>query len=665
MLLYVLTISISAFLLFVVQPVIAKAILPWFGGSASVWASCMLFFQFTLLAGYLYAHWSVRYLNARRQFLVHVALLAGSLLLIPFTPNSEWKPAGYEDPSRLILALLITSIGLPYFLLSATSPLLQAWYARTRQSAAPYRLFALSNFASMLALLSYPVLIEPFVSARLQARTWAAFYVFFAIVCAVVAYRARLIGLVPAVEPESDAAEPPRWYTWVLWLGLASCASALLLSVTNHLTQDVASVPFLWILPLALYLASFVLCFESEGWYNPAIFHGLAPLAVAGMCYVMYRQPAPEFEYLLPLMATGFLLLCMFCHGEIARTKPPPRYLTGFYLTIATGGAIGGLFVAVVAPRVFKGFFELPASLVFAAVLFLIVFRKRARLYYYTWVALGLLLVVFVIGESRAVAEGTKVFVRNFYGVLRVSDDGEGEFAVRKLLHGSINHGAQYLAEERRMRPITYYGPNSGAGVAIRNTRNSTQRVGVIGLGTGTLASYGRPGDYYRIYEINPLVIQVAKEEFTFLQDSKARIDLVLGDARLSLEREGSQQFDTLLVDAFSGDSIPVHLLTREAFEIYWRHLKPEGILAIHISNQYLDLQPVVYNLAAASGREALLVDTEDDQDHEIFGSTWVLVLSPQFDGGPEVRMASVPLTSGNNIRLWTDDYSNLFQIMK
>lgn len=215
------------------------------------------------------------------------------------------------------------------------------------------------------------------------------------------------------------------------------------------------------------------------------------------------------------------------------------------------------------------------------------------------------------------------------------------------------------------MRPTTYYGPNSGAGIAIRNTRNSTQRVGVIGLGTGTLASYGRPGDYYRIYEINPLVVQVAKEEFTFLRDSKAHVDLVLGDARLSLEREGSQQFDTLLVDAFSGDSIPVHLLTKEALEIYWRHLKPEGILAIHISNQYLDLQPVVYNLAAASGKEALLVDTEDDKDHEIFGSTWVLMLSPRFNGGPEVRMASVPLTAGNNIRLWTDDYSNLFQILK
>ena len=672
MLLYALTIFSSAFLLFQVQPIIARMILPWFGGSAAVWAACMLFFQVVLLLGYLYAHWSIRYLRPKQQAILHVVLLGLSILLLPVTPNPSWKPSGGEDPVLRIVGLLAIAVGLPYFLLSTTGPLVQAWYARAYRVAFPYRLFALSNFGSMLALLSYPVLVEPHVAARHQSQGWSAAFGFFAVLCAAAAlHSARKPEPAPAVwggEAGEAEAQAPAWSLQLLWMALAACASTLLLAVTNHVCQNVAAIPFLWILPLAIYLLSFILCFDSEIWYRRKLFAGLLAVALGGMCYALTEwQGSETVKIVIPLFSAGLFICCMFCHGELARLKPHSRYLTSFYLMVSLGGALGGLFVGWLAPHLFHGYFELPVGILACTLLAVVVFRDLSKWMSMAWAALAITVLVFLSLKERDTAAGARLLVRNFYGGLRVTDSGDlqkGD-ATRTLVHGTITHGLQMLSGELRRLPTTYYGKQSGVGLAIENCRHSGERVGVIGLGVGTLASYGRPGDYYRFYEINPLVIQVARREFSYLRDCPAQVEVVLGDARLSLEREPDQNFDVLAVDAFSSDSIPVHLLTREAFQLYFGHLKAEGVLAVHISNNHLDLAPVVQSLASALHKEALLFDTDDDEQ-EVYGATWVLLAGPgEVLRKPAFQQAGSPLEPRAGLRLWTDDYSNLFQILK
>jgi hypothetical protein len=648
-------------------------ILPWFGGSAAVWTTCLLFFQVALLLGYLYAHWSIRSLRPRQQAILHVALLGLSVLLLPVTPNPSWKPIGNEDPILRIVGLLGVAVGLPYFLLSTTSPLLQAWYARTFRVAFPYRFFALSNLSSMLALLSYPVLVEPHVATRNQSLGWSVAFGFFAVLCAAAAlHSAKKSGPGPVASageaPEAEA-QPPAWTLQLLWMALAACACTLLLAVTNQICQNVAAIPFLWILPLALYLLSFILCFDSEAWYRRKLFAKLLAVALGGMCYALTQWEGSEtVKIVIPLFSAGLFICCMFCHGELARLKPHARYLTSFYLMVSFGGALGGLFVGWLAPRLFHGYFELPVGIVACTLLALVVFRDLSKWMYLPWAALAVVLLVFLSLKERDTAAGARLMVRNFYGGLRVTDSGDlgkGD-AKRTLVHGTVTHGLQMLAPELRRRPTTYYGKQSGVGLAIENCRRSGERVGVIGLGVGTLASYGRPGDYYRFYEINPLVIQVARREFSYLNDCPAKLDVVLGDARLSLEREPRQNFDVLAVDAFSSDSIPVHLLTREAFSLYFGHLKREGVLAVHISNTHLDLAPVVQSLAAALHKEALLFDTEDDDAQETYGATWVLLAGqPEVLRNPAFQHTGSPLKPRPGLRLWTDDYSNLFQILR
>ena len=670
MLLYAYTIFTSAFLLFLVQPVIAKMILPWFGGSASVWTTCMLFFQGVLLLGYLYSHWAVRTLKPKTQLWVHVGLLALSLAALPIAPSTSWKPAGAEDPTFRIWGLLSVSVGLPYFLLSTTGPLIQAWYARTHHQAVPYRLFALSNLGSMLALLGYPVVIEPFVTSRNQALFWTGGYVLFTLLCAGAAWRASRADVQESAGSSRGDAGDGRapWTSVALWIALPACASLMLLAVTNYMCQDVASIPFLWVVPLALYLLSFILCFEREGWYRPRVYEWLLAVAIGGMCYLYYgRDSDIPLRWVIVAFSAGLFVCCMFCHGEVARRKPAVRHLTFFYLMISLGGAVGSMLVALVAPRVFRAYYELPVGLVLCAVLALIV-NRRDSVIYYSLISAALVMGFYMVKQSRQMYSNNILMVRNFYGALAVAEEGSpGEpEALRKLIHGTINHGQEFLDPERRRWPTTYYAPNSGVGVAIEHNRHSGQRVGVIGLGTGTLATYGRPGDYYRFYEINPLVIDIAHSYFFFLQDSQAKVDVALGDARLSLEREPPQNFDVLAVDAFSSDSIPVHLLTLEAFQIYFRHLRPDGVLAVHVSNRYLDLKPVVRNLADRLGRSCVLIDTEDGEGDGTFGSTWVLVTSNQrFLEDPDVKAESKEVPPRPDLPLWTDDYSNLFRILK
>lgn len=674
MLLYALTILVSAFLLFQVQPIIAKIILPWFGGSAAVWAVCLLFFQAVLLLGYLYAYLLFRYLKPKTQGLVHTALLAVSLAVLPIIPNAVWKPTGAIDPTFRILGLLAVTVGLPYFLLSTTGPLLQAWYARHYEGALPYRLYALSNAGSMFALLSYPVLFEPVFGTRRQAIGWSAGFAVFAVLCAITALSARRFSGKPA-HADPAAEEAPGLKLHLLWVLLPACASALLLAITNHLSQNVAPIPFLWVLPLSLYLLSFILCFEGHGWYRRYPFLQLLAVALGGMAYSLSEDfENAGLKLMIPLFAAGLFICCMVCHGELVRLKPHPRYLTSFYLMISLGGAIGGFFVALAAPHLFNGNYELPVSLIgCGALITFLLYGERSKLWknpaFLISAALTIAMAVYLGQQIRKSAKDVRIMSRNFYGELKVSDSGSPseEDATRRLIHGTINHGEQFLAPERRDQPTTYYGPNSGVGLAIRQAQQwGPERVGVIGLGTGTLAAYGRRGDYYRFYEINPLVIQLATTQFTFLKDCQAKVDLAVGDARLSLEREHQQDFDVLAVDAFSGDSIPVHLLTREAFQLYFRHLKRDGVLAVHVSNKYLDLEPVVDRIAASLDKQAGLVDTDDDDENDVFGSTWVLVTSrPGYFDESLIRGGASPLTPKKSLRIWTDDYSNLFQILK
>jgi len=688
---YATAIFLSAFLLFLVQPIIAKLILPWFGGSAAVWITCLLFFQVTLLVGYLYAHYLVRRLPSKLQSPVHLAMLGASLLTLPILPHESWKPSGPEHPAWHILLLLSASIGLPYLILSSTSPLLQAWYAESGggPGGQPYRLFALSNAGSMVALLGYPTLIEPFFLRRDQAIGWSMAYAGVCFLCALVALRRSRDVATPAPPGVVPA---PGWTVQLLWVALAACASALLLAITNHLTQNVAAIPFLWLLPLALYLLSFILCFEGRGWYRRGLFLRLLAVALGSMAYTL----APEFDntrlaVLIPLYAAGLFICCMFCHGELAGLKPHPARLTSFYLMISLGGATGGLFAALLGPHVFPGYFELPIALAACGVLALIILHRTPGTAFYKarwrpeWllvVALALALVASLAKTTWDRVDEAEVMVRNFYGCLRVIDyeisvanlvqagkeeDLGEDWECRKLMNGTIDHGLQLQAANRRRQPTGYYGSNSGIGRTLRALgEHGPLRVGIIGLGAGTIAALGRRGDRYTFYEINPLDIQLANTQFTFVRDSQAQVDIVAGDARLSLEREPSQQFDVLALDAFSSDAIPIHLLTREAMALYFRQLKPNGVLAANISNKYLNLQPVFSSAAEWLGKRAVVIDTKSEEQNAVYRAVWVLVSNREgFFSETEIRELAERPEKRPGLRPWTDDYSNLLSVLK
>ena len=677
MALYALTIFLSAFLLFQIQPVIAKMILPWFGGSSAVWSTCMFFFQAVLLGGYLYAHWLHGKLSPKRQAIVHTALLAASFLVLPVAADPSWKAAALENPSWQILGLLAATVGLPYFLLAATTPLVQSWYARTYAGAMPYRLFALSNFASMLALLSYPLLVEPRLTTRSQGRAWSLGYVAFVICCAIAAWRASSRRDFPAPATQEDA-PPPGWSLRALWLALAACASVLLLAVTTFLTRDVAAVPFLWIFPLAVYLLSFIVCFEAPRLYHRGVFFVLLVPALYSTATISGGGFETLAQMKLVLAASALFVFCMICHGELARLKPAPQHLTLFYLMLSAGGVAGGLFAGLIAPNLFNWDYEFPGGLLLCALLAAIILFREYRQFFHSGngrvaavviaaalCAYAAMLVTGVRGNIR----GYRVVTRNFYSQLRVEEfvDDDGLGARRILLHGVINHGGQFEAEPYRRQPTSYFCRESGIGRAMTSTEGRPRRIGILGLGCGNLVAYGRRGDVLRLYEINPQVLALAQSEFSFLRDTPAVVETVIGDGRLSLEREPDQQFDILVMDAFSGDSVPVHLITREAFQLYRRHLKPGGILAVNVSNRYLDLRPVMERAASELGWKALHFSFVPESEDTICNSvSWVLLfdpaawrkLPPEFEPGEIIEPHP-------EFRTWTDDFSNLLQILK
>ena len=747
-----LTILLSSFLLFLVQPIIAKQILPWFGGSAGVWTICLVFFQLVLLLGYTYAHWLTRRRADSRQFVLHILLLLVSCLTLPIIPAPFWKPGHDTEPALQILGLLAATVGLPYFLLASTAPLLQRWLSDATNSSIQvrsiYRLFALSNLGSLVGLLSYPFAIEPFATVHVQAWVWSCAYALF-VVC-LVSYVCRrwrrpdLFHLQTLSGAAPEAAPSPVLYAY--WIGCAALGSALLLSVTNQITQNVASIPFLWIVPLSIYLLSFVICFEGRsgrGWYQRRYWITPAMLATAAMAWALSANQANLSIYLaLPVYAVGLLLGCVMCHGELARSKPNPEYLTHFYLSLAAGGALGGLLVGLVAPQVFNSYWEMPLALVAVAGLGVYGCSEEMRLLPRTsWTAnciiaaLSTALILLLLGAlpsaldpyplewakivkgdarwgcaallvmsalllqkyrlSRAVAltallctltfdwgyyhslsTGTELVVRNFYGALRVEGSSAGAWHIRTLAHGVVVHGTQIMEPPLSEMPTTYYGESSGIGrtILIEHISVGSLRIGSIGLGAGTLAVYARPGDLFRVYELNPAVVDIAQNQFTYLKDSKARIELVLGDARLSLEREiaqgafnrPEQRFDILSVDAFSGDAIPVHLLTREAFASYARLITPDGVIAFHLSNRYLDLAPVVGQIARDAGFQAVLVADRPSAIGLLSPSDWALVTrSTTFLQQPEITAYSTPIVPRSGLPVWTDQFSNLFQILK
>ncbi|GAB4061771.1 spermidine synthase [Uliginosibacterium sediminicola] len=666
------TIFTSAFALFLVQPIIAKQILPWFGGSAAVWAICMVFFQIVLLAGYAYADALTQRLAPRWQVLLHGLLLAASLTFLPIIAAAHWKPGGDEDPTWLIIRLLLGTIGLPYFMLSTTGPLIQAWVSRSLIGSHVYRYFSLSNLASLIALICYPFLIERHSALLAQAWGWSLAYAAFAVLCAASAiyFLRNDHQLPPPAHQREHVAEgdwDPRLRDYLLWLAPAALGSWLLLAITNHITQNVAAIPFLWLLPLTLYLLSFVLCFESDRWYRRALFLPAAAILLALCAYGLQDgSVGRDIRVAIPLYAGGLFFFCMFLHGELARLRPGPRHLTRFYLMVSLGGALGGISVGLIAPRVLPAYYELGIGCVLCALLAVLVL-KDSLLPRIVAALLALCCAWFLYLQIDDDFTGSRRIARNFYGTLITLDAHRDNPLddVRQLYHGSIKHGEQFLAAARRREPTAYYGPSAGVGLAIANTDPQHKKVGVIGLGAGTLAVYGQPGDTYRMYELNPDVIALAQSEFSFMADSRAHIDTVLGDARLSLEREAPQNFDVLAVDAFSGDSIPVHLITTQAMDVYLRHMKPDGIIAFHVTNRFLRLAPVLANIAAAKGLGVALIHDENDNP-ALRNTDWVLVTRDPAVLQREVfSKASSPIQPITGLGVWSDDFNNLFQVLK
>jgi len=646
-----------------VQPIIAKQILPWFGGSAAVWTTCLVFFQSVLLAGYAYADWTTR-LGARRQAMLHVALLAVSLLSLPIFASSAWKPHGDEAPILRILLLLGATIGLPYFLLSTTTPLLQAWYWRRFRSVVPYRLFALSNLASLLALLGFPVLFEPAFDLRMLGWSWSFLFAGFAVLCGVVAFMSGN-GFTETVH--SEAKEGPKTSTQLLWLALSAMGSVMLLAVTNHITQNIASVPFLWVVPLALYLVTFILAFDHPRWYVRPVF--LAGLIVL-VPLMAWFAPSLNLRAAMPIYVVGLFVSCMFCHGELASLKPDPAHLTRFYLMISLGGAAGAVLVAIVAPLVLSGYFELGIALVLLAGLLTARLRGAALLGGLAVVATS---VVLVTRAAQEYTDGVRVMERDFYGVVRTVDH-PSPIPYRAMYHGSIMHGGQLLGDSFRNTPADYFSPDSGYGRVFESLRQINPkkplRVGVIGLGAGVIASWMKPGDALVFYEISPRVVDIAQREFTFLQYSSGKIETVLGDGRLSLEREPARGYDVLGIDAFSGDSVPMHLVTREAMALYVKHLKSDGVIVFQATNRYIDLLPVVKRLASEFGFEAVNVadvpEGGDGAEYWYSSTDQVIVTrNAKLLASPRIADAADPIADRKDLPTFTDSHHNLLRILK
>jgi len=680
MAIYAATVFVGAFLLFQVQPLIGKFILPWFGGSPEVWTTCMLFFQVLLLAGYAYAHLIVTYLPRAGQATIHIVLLVAAVALLPILPAAAWKPDGTENPMVHILLLLTLCVGLPYFILSATGPLIQGWFSRTLPHKSPYRLYSLSNAASLLALVSYPLVVEPLLSRQSQARTWGWGLAVFALLSTAAALLLWTSSSRPSGPGETKhTANPtprPDRRRRLLWLALPAGASVVLLAATNKICQDITVVPLFWVLPLAVYLLSFIICFHSEKWYVRNLWAGAFILSFIALVAATSLTAEISAAWYILIHTAALFACCMVFHGELYRIRPDTKYLTGFYLMVATGGALGGFFVVVVAPLIFNTYFELYVGLLMCCLFVLLndsagaLGSARRRV---VWICL-----ICIAGAAGFVMQGSRLGLhgkaiasdRNFFGVLTVWEK-ESENPARHhfvMQHGMTNHGLQFTDPARRAEPTAYFSRKSGVGIAMQYmSSKDNRRVGIIGLGVGTIAAYGKEGGHFTFYEINPEVERQAREYFTYLADCKAKVDVILGDARLTLERLDSRQFDLLVLDAFTGDAVPVHLLTKEAFEIYLGHLKPDGLIAMHISTNHVDLQSVVRRLAAHFQLSTAWIETHRNDAKGIFDSDWIILAkNKKILNHPQIKTAKTEYKAPlKDISLWTDNHANLLQVLK
>ncbi len=699
--LYATTIFVGAFLLFQVQPIVGKFVLPWFGGSAGVWAAALLFFQLFLLVGYTYAHVVTTWLGGRGQAITHLVLLGVALLALPIIPSASLKPQTTDNPVFNIILLLALTVGAPYLLLASNGPLLQGWFARQFPGKSPYRLYALSNVASLLALLSYPATFERGLGLPAQAWLWSGTYVLFTALCGTIAFlqlrRATSLAANPATEPASTttfldtATERLSVARVALWLLLPAVASAALLATTNRLTQEIAPVPLLWVLPLSIYLLSFILTFDSDRWYHPVIYVPIVLAFLGGAAYTILRPGALSLVQEAGVLLGALYFAAMMCHGELVSLRPGIRRLTAFYLTISAGGAIGGALVAIGAPAYLDGYWEYHISLVvIAAVVVVTTLRyalaseggtRKAGALFATGVSAGVTLTLAVMLQNKVAFDvgGRFLVTRNFYSALQIQEVFADDPNLRQyqMVHGQTLHGQQFLAPERRAWHTSYFGEESGLGVAIlqhpRRLAGQPLRIGVIGLGSGSIGSYAERGDTLRYYEIDPQVEDIARAQFTYLQDASDRgatVDVLLGDGRIVLERQRDagdrQRFDVFVMDAFNSDSVPVHLLTKQALALYLEHLAEGGMVAVNVSNRFLDLTPVVRALATEAGLEVRLFVSQDSLERGTNRSEFVILTANRaFLDSEKVKAEADPLPTVEEPLLWSDEYSALLPLLR
>lgn len=702
-------ILLSAFLVFQIQPVFSKMILPWFGGGPAVWTACLMFFQLTLLAGYAYAFSINRLLPIKGQAIAHLALVFASFLFLPIIPVDSAKPADGAFPILRILWVLVSSIGLPYFLLSSTAPLFQAWYAAKLPGRIPYRLYALSNLGSLVALLSFPFIIEPMMNSTLQAYAWSAGFITFGVftgLLTIVIFRTNNDALIAVPEALLSAngdnnGSKVTLKNWLVWISLAAIGSFTLLSISNHLSQELTVSPLMWVLPLSLYLITFIINFDRPQWYNRQAWSIASLIGIFAFASLKNAKLNDRFDALFDNLGiklsvgdyeydvivqssfslASLFLICMIAHGELVRIKPTANRLTSFYMAMSTGGAIGGLAVAVLCPYLFTTFFETPLSLIIGLGLALWIICQAG--FHKTLptsiglsiaaIAMGLYLSTTILeSDWNGVNDNTSIKYRNFYGTLRVDIENSDNSELRglRLYHGNTFHGFQFTDPEKRKYPTTYYAPNSGLGAAFKHLQknNKSLRIGIVGLGTGTTAIYGRKNDYFHFYEINPDVIKIAENTFSYLDICEAKVETTLADARIAMEREQNQKYNLIVLDAFSGDGIPAHLLTVEAFDVYKKHLTPQGIVAVHISNRYLNLFPVVAGNAGHHKLEMVYIEhLPNDSGSEEASSDWILLTNNhEFIEDKEVQeLSQDPRQWYSSPIKWTDQYSNLIEVMK
>ncbi|MDH3628027.1 MAG: fused MFS/spermidine synthase [Acidobacteriota bacterium] len=695
--LYAVTVFLGAFLLLQVQPMLARRIIPWYGGTASVWATCLLFFQLLLVFGYAYAHLSIRFLRPTSQAVLH-ALLCGVALLVPAMPGDGWKPSPGQSPSAHILTTLLFTVGPRFFVLAATAPLLQAWFARQLPGRSPYPLYALSNAGSMLALLAYPFFFEARFTLTEQSGIWSAGFVGLVLLAVVLGWQARSTRGKRQKSPDADGRSMPTLGTFGLWVAWSASGVILFMAVTNEMTLNMAATPVIWVLPFATYLLSFIISFSGPRFYPRRVLIGLLPVALVAV-YLMMRgaiATGADTRYAfgwveqIVVYIVGLWVLCLICHGELFRLRPQAGRLTEYYLSIAVGGAAGGAAVALAAPRWLLLSQEFHVGIILLVLLLLVTSHReskpadssrRRRILRFAMYGLAVCTLIPPIQQARELLRSSVIVERNYYGSIRVvqlaPDEVKDEH--RRLYHGKTLHGSQFLGEDRRRRPTAYYSELAAGGALMRLTADRASRnVGVVGLGVGTLATYGRPGDRFSFYEIDPAIVSIAQKQFSYLEESAADHEIFVGDARLTLERQSPNRFDVLILDAFSGDAIPIHLLTREAFALFDRHLAADGIIAVHISNRSVDLTPVLYNIADNLDLNALNIRTlYDDPEQLISQSDWMVLstnvarldqlleyFKPHHEAG-RVRLFLGDPERYRKIPLWTDDYSNIFRVMR